>query len=111
MLEPGVRHHVLRSGAWRMIARSSPAWTHGALPWWAVAIFVALNLAAAVIGSQQGRTLDEQEAQNVRAEDGAVCARLSAPPGSEHFVGCIIELDLVRQQERRRLAERELAVP
>jgi hypothetical protein len=67
-------------------------------------LFLFVNLLAAVTGSQLGRTLHEQQAEDLIAEDRAVCTRLFAPPSSEHFIGCVIELDGVRQQHGHRLA-------
>jgi len=87
-----------------MMARPQAVWAHPALPWCVCAVFLVVNLVAAVIGSRLGHTLQEQQAEDVIAEDRAVCARLSAPRGSEHFIGCVIELDGVRQHQGNRIA-------
>lgn len=87
-----------------MMVRPRAVWTHPALPWCACTLFLLVNLFAAVIGGRLGRTLEEQQAEDVIAEDRVVCARLQAPPGSEHFIGCTIELDGVRQQQVNRIA-------
>jgi hypothetical protein len=87
-----------------MMARPRAVWTHPAAPWCACGLFLVVNLIAAGIGSQLGHTLQEQQAADVIAEDRVVCARLSAPPGSEHFIGCATELDGVRHQHGRRIA-------
>jgi len=79
-------------------------WTHRALPWCVCGLFLVVNLVAAVIGSGLGHALQEQQAEDVIAEDRVVCTRLSAPPGSEHFIGCVIELDGVRQHQANRIA-------
>jgi hypothetical protein len=79
-------------------------WTHPALPWCACGLFLSVNLWAAMTGSQLGRTLVEQQTDDILREDRDVCTRLSAPPGSERFMVCAIELDGVRQQQANRIA-------
>jgi hypothetical protein len=79
-----------------------------AAPWGAAALFVAVNIWAAIVGGGFHAALERKNALEVLAEDRAVCTRLAAPPGSERFLACVIELDGVRQQAIKRVAAEEL---
>ena len=64
--------------------------------WSAGALFVAVNLWAAMIGRELQLQMERQAELEVLSEDRAVCERLAAPPGSERFLPCVLELDRVR---------------
>jgi len=79
-----------------------------ALVWGAGALFIAVNVWAAMVGRELQQEFELKSEQEMMAEDRAVCERLFAPPGSERFLPCIVELDWVRQHARQRSDAQDL---
>jgi hypothetical protein len=79
-----------------------------ALIYAAGALFIGVNIWAAIIGRELQAQFELQTDQEVLAEDSAVCERLAAPPGSPRFLPCITELDRVRQHARERSDAQDL---
>lgn len=92
-----------------MAARSPVRWSDRALPWCAGALCLAVSGGAALEGQRLQAARESEEAEDLLAEDRAVCLRLGAGPGTDRFSQCAIELSWVRAQERRRvMAESEI---